>query len=35
MGGAGAGAMLIAVPLMLLTQPTRQPGSTTEIALNK
>jgi hypothetical protein len=31
----GLGFLLIGIPLMVLTQPTRQPGSTTELPFGR
>ncbi len=32
---AGAGALLVGIPLMVLTRPVHQPGATTEMSLSK
>jgi len=34
-GGVGLGFMLIGIPLMVLTRPTHQPGSTTELPFGR
>ena len=34
-GGVGLGFVLIGIPLMMLTRPTHQPGSTTELPLGR
>jgi hypothetical protein len=34
-GGVGLGFLLVGIPLMVLTRPTHQAGSTTELPLGR